>query len=260
VADQERVMSLASLLEQVQAGAPVKPITQAIARWDGQLTVEAVERVHQLKLTDMNGDRSDGTGRLRGSLLGSCPRMQIMSYRGYLGADPDEVGADLMKDGTYRHYLWQEVGLSSGFLADIETKVKIPKWLFGGQLDGLMAPCDLPGKGGFELKVTKWDYYKLVKASGAPLHKHEMQYGAYMMALDLDWFSVVYELRSNRIEWQEFVVHNTPDLRRRVEANFGSLLGFIDREELPQVKPDYPKDKECAYWCGYTAICPSAEW
>ena len=27
-----------------------------------------------------------------------------------------------MKDGTYRHYLWQEAGLSAGFLSDIEHR------------------------------------------------------------------------------------------------------------------------------------------
>jgi len=248
----------ASLLDDVLAGAPVKPATQALARWDGVIAPWAVERVHQLKLKDLEGDRSSGEGRFRGSLLGACARMQMLSYRGYLGTDPDDTGVDIMRDGTYRHYLWQEVGLSAGFLSDIEVKASYPEWEFGGQLDGLMAPVDgLPGRGGFELKTTKWDYFKEVKDTGKPLHKHLLQIGGYFKALDLDWFSVVYELRGARIEFVEFVVF-PQEVKTITEANFGGLMTWRDREELPPVKDGYPNDKECAYWCGYTKICPSA--
>jgi hypothetical protein len=252
----------ASLLRDLQAGVKQLPISKSLANWDRKLDPAAVERVHQQKLRDMNGDRHSGEGRLRGSLLGSpCQREQILSYRGYLGADSDEAGEDLMKDGTYRHYLWQEAGLSAGFLSDIEHRTAYPPWLFEGQLDGLMAPTDdWPGKGGFELKTTKWDYFKQVKDSGTPLHKDLLQIGGYFKAMDLDWFSVVYEVRGFRIEHVELMVENTPALRIQVEANFGGLRTWIDKEELPPPLPDYPANKRCAYWCGYTKICPVAEW
>jgi len=252
----------ASLLRDLQAGVKPLPITKAMAAWDRRLTPEAVQRVHDQELLDLGGDRSSGEGRLRGSLLGSpCAREQMLSYRGYLSADPDEVGDDLMRDGTERHYLWQKVGLSAGFLSDIETKVSLPEWKFGGQLDGLMAPTDdWPGRGGFELKTTKWDYFKEVRDSRQVLHKHLLQIGGYFKALDLDWFSVVYEVRGFRIDWIELMVENTPALRAMTEANFGGQLRWIERGELPPPLPDYPTNRHCSYWCGYTRICPSAEW
>lgn len=258
--------SLASLLQAVEAkvaagetnAAAVGPVERSLANWDGIITEEAMLTVNELRLRDRDQTaRKSGEGRFRGSLLGSCPRMQIISFLGYIGADPDDVGADLMRDGTYRHYLWQEVGLSAGFLTEVETKTWNARRLFGGQLDGLMAPDPvIPGKGGFELKTTKWDFYKQVKAAKRPLHKHLLQIGGYMEALDLDWFSVVYEVRGARIDWREFVVYNDIEIQRLTEANFGGLRTWVERQEMPPIKENYPRDNECAYWCAFKKICP----
>ena len=41
-----------------------------------------------------------------------------------------------MDDGTQRHYYWQKVGLSAGFLKEIEVKVGDPALDIKGSLDG----------------------------------------------------------------------------------------------------------------------------
>ena len=87
-----------------------------------------------------------------------------------------------------------------------------------------------------------------------------MQIGGYFKAMDLDWFSVVYEVRGFKIDHYEMMIENTPALQAQVAANFGGLLGYVEREELPAPLPDYPTNKRCAYWCGYTRICPAASW
>jgi hypothetical protein len=263
--------SLSSLLRQVQEGKATGPVTRAMARWDGKLTEEAVRRVHELELVDITGDRSSGEGRFRGSLLGSCHRMQMMSHLGYIGAPPTDEGLGMMNDGTQRHYWWQKVGLSTGFLTKIESKAAYEPYFFGGQLDG--EGEDAYGTYGFELKTTNpvrfkknralYEYqdpkeYTRVKKSGSLMTKHAIQVGGYFKARpDLERFSVVYEERSYGTPWFEVVV-TRDDVMAITEDMFTKLLGYREREEMPPVKPGYPDDNECRYWCSYVKICPSA--
>ena len=262
--------SLGSLLKQVQDGKTTGPVTRAMARWDGSLSEEAVRRVHELELVDITGDRSSGEGRFRGSLLGSCHRMQMLSHLGYLGEPPTEEGLGMMNDGTQRHYWWQKVGLSAGFLTQIEAKAAYEPYLFGGQLDG--EGEDAHGTYGFELKTTNpvkfkknrasggvtADEYTRVMKTGKLLTKHAIQVGGYFKARpDLERFSVVYEKRDFRVEWFEVVV-TRDDVMGVTEDMFAKLLGYREAEEMPPVKAGYPDDAECRYWCSYVKICPSA--
>jgi hypothetical protein len=264
--------SLADLVTANQEEVMPGPVEWAMARWDGTLTEEAVRRVHEIELADITGYRADGFGRFRGSLLGMCMRMQMLSFLGYAQAPNSEKSLSMMNDGTQRHYWWQKVGLSAGFLLEAETKAHYEPYLFGGSLDGLMAPYEhLPGRGGFELKSTNptkyrstsdkgmsSEEYMQVAASGKAQLKHVIQVGGYMKALDLDWFSIVYEKRDWNIEWFEVVVMRE-EAEAATDAMFGQLLGFAEAEVLPAPLPDYPKNKQCVSWCDFTAICPSAE-
>lgn len=258
------MISAAELLKEVQLGRSTGPISRAMAKWDKQITVEAVKTVNDLRLKDLNNDRASGEGRFRGSLLGSCPRMQMLSYRGYISKPADGDGLEIMRDGTYRHYFWQEVGLSAGFLSDIEVFVEYEPWHFGGQLDGVMTPDDkLPGRGGFELKTMNERAFseamKSLKNGGQGVsEKHLKQIGAYCEAGGYDWFSVVYETRSFTVQWKEFVIHYDDRLKELTHSTLNNLLDYEAREILPPYKDTYPKDKECTYWCSYKQICPSA--
>lgn len=252
-------MSFASLLKEIQTGKSAGPVTRALANWDGVITKEAVEVVNSLRLKDLEMDRSSGKGRFRGSLLGSCDRMQMLSFLGYDQEKGDDTGREIMRDGTYRHYFWQEVGLSAGFLTEIEAKCWYEPWHFGGQLDGVMAvDSNHPGRGGFELKTTNERTFSAVTKAGAPLLKHLKQVGAYCEATGLDWFSVVYETRSYQVQWKEFVVQYDDELRDITHGQINELLGWEAMEELPPVKEGYPKDSECTYWCSYSSVCPTA--
>ena len=269
-------MSMYSLLEQVMASDGVGPVTRAMAAWDGRITTEAIARVNELRLLDSTGDRRDGTGRYRGSLLGACDRMQMLSYRGYQGPDEGSESTLIMADGTYRHYFWQEVGLSAGFLSSIEHKAAYAPWRFRGQLDGL--GTDHKGEYGLELKTTKWAFFKEVKdylalcrlhrarvldpALGDPpkiLVKWLTQIGGYRRAIGNPRFVLLVEVRSDRPDWFELVLGEddtaVDDLAR---LTFERLARYEQAEVLPPVKPGYPSDNECSYWCSFTAICPSA--
>lgn len=254
-------MGLADTLNALAQGDGLGPVKRALSRWDGVITPEAVETVNAQRLKDLGGSRLDGTGRFRGSLLGSCDRMQMLSYLGYIGAPSDSVGEEIMRDGTYRHYLWQEVGLSAGFLTRIEARTWNETRQFGGQLDGLMPPE--PGShipGGFELKTTNSKKFKEVKERGRPFDKHLAQIGAYCESMGLEWFSVVYEVRSFQVDWHEFVVRYDDELKALVDATFSRLHAYRDAQVLPPIKENYPNDNECKYWCAFTNICPRAEY
>jgi hypothetical protein len=251
--------SVAAILKEVQQGISAGPVSRAMAKWDKKITVEAVEKINALRLKDLDNDRASGEGRFRGSLLGSCPRMQMLSYRGYLAKPPEGDGLEIMRDGTYRHYFWQEVGLSAGFLSDVEVFVEHEPWHFGGQLDGVMMPDDqLSGRGGFELKTMNERSFSNAIKQGSVSEKHLKQIGAYCEAGGFDWFSVVYETRSFTVKWKEFVVKYDDALKELISTSVESLLDYEAREVLPPYKENYPKDYECSLWCQYKTICPSA--
>jgi hypothetical protein len=260
-----------SLFEAVTASHATGPITRAMYLWDGTLTEDAVRRVHELELRDIAGDRSDSTGRLRGSLLGSpCKRQQVIPFVGYLPDPPSEFSLALMNDGTQRHYWWQKVGLSAGFLTDIEAKAAYEPYYFGGQLDG--EGVDEHGTYGFELKSTNPTKYRQVSADDGftpeewtfveserkLLTKHAVQVGGYFLARpDLERFSVVYEKRDYSVEWVEVVV-TRDDVMEVTERSFTDLLMWIAHEQMPPQLPNYPKDKQCTTWCSFTSVCPNA--
>lgn len=250
----------AQLRRDVSQGSAAGPITKALVRWDGVITESAVKRVNEQRLKDLSGDRSDGEGRFRGSLLGSCHRQQMLSYRGYIGEDAKTTSREIMRDGTYRHYFWQEVGLSAGFLLEIEHYVTYEPWHFGGQLDGLMSPVEeFGGVGGFELKTTNEATYAQVLSNKKPLEKHLKQIGAYCEAANLDWFSVVYESRSYKVDWVEYVVFYDDELKALTRNNIEALLDYERHELLPPMLPGYPSIKECKSWCSFDKICPHAK-
>jgi hypothetical protein len=122
-----------------------------------------------------------------------------------------------------------------------------------------MSPDEYLGPhGGFELKTMNERSYANILKEGKPSVKHLKQVGAYCEAAGLDWFSVVYETRSFKMQWKEFVVEYDDYLKDLIHTTIDDLLDHERNESLPPVKDGYPSDNECAVWCNYTHICPSA--
>jgi len=253
-------MSLAELVLAARGGQQATPVERTLARWDGVITREAVERVNIQRLLDQEGDKSSGEDYYRGSLLGSpCPRQQMLSKRGYIGDQDINDPNSLMQDGTHRHYLWQEIGLSAGFLVDIEYAAVYDPYTIRVHLDGVMADFDdMPGRGGFELKTTNRTLFNKVIANGEPHLKDLGQVGGCMIAAGMDWFSVIYEVRDYSIQHKEFIVYNDDRIKELTHTTMQELFDYEAAEELPPVLPDYPRNNQCANWCNYTRICPSA--
>ena len=231
-----------------------KPVTQAMHDWDGVLDSWAIMRVASQEILDNAEatDRSDGRGRIRPSNLSSpCARLHAFSW---LGAPNDLGNTSLMDDGTQRHYYWQKVGLSAGFLKDIETKVEVESLGIKGSIDGLMTDGSI-----FELKVTGPKLYEQRIAAREPTHSHLLQVHAYMKAMEVDRASIVYERRSYSVDWHEFRVQFDPEIWKELKELAYPVLEAIEQRELPPMLPICEGLSSNTFKnCGYRAICTSA--
>ena len=109
--------------------------------------------VHQKLL---NTDNSDGSNRVRPSLLGDCKRKQVLSMH---GVTPDQrpslTAQKAFAYGNAVHRHWQEAGMTIGFLTDIEVPVSYEELKIAGSVDGLCKDGSV-----FELKTIsprQWD-------------------------------------------------------------------------------------------------------
>lgn len=175
------------------------PVTDAIARWDGTYTTEALTKVHYVEMIDMlSGRKSDGKGRIRSSKIGGCIREQAFSY---LGHEPDEAPVEVFPNyashGTALHLQWQKMGLSAGIFTDVEVDAVIPEWDFRGQADAVLTDGSV-----FELKTTGEAELPRIEANG-PKHAHILQATAYMLALGAEEASIVYDARGRRVQFVE---------------------------------------------------------
>lgn len=233
-------------------------VTQYMHDWDGTMTEAAIIRVANQEILDNSqtgvNTRHNGTGRIRPSNLGQkCARLHTLSWLGY----PQVIGdRSLMDDGSQRHYYWQKVGLSAGFLTDIEVKVAIPYLGVKGSMDGRMVDGSV-----FEFKETGPRIYDKVMATRQPTHNHLLQVHAYMKALDTKKASLVYEKRSYQVEWHEFRVEWDQAIYEALVDRIAPVVDATVIGELP------PMLEECLSLSGHTFthcrfhdVCPSAEY
>jgi hypothetical protein len=215
------------------------PVTEALARWNGQFTDEALARVYEVMTKDMRtAHRSDGTGRIRPSMLGNiCPRPMLLSYEGEPQDRESNASRSIMSAGTWRHYYWQAVGLSAGFLTAIEVPVELPGWKLKGNLDGQMANGEV-----FELKSVNSRRFSQVKGDEgpngySPIDSHVEQVHPYMKATKSEWTSMVYEDR-NYLGFVEVRVHYDGKIMAELSDKVELWADHIRAGTLPPIRPD----------------------
>lgn len=229
-------------------------VTQYMDAWDGTMTKDAIMRVAQQEIFDSEGDhRSDGKGRIRPSNLPEeCSRFHVLSWLGY----PSDVGdRTLMDDGTERHYYWQKVGLSAGFLTDIEVPITNTGLHIKGTADGIMPDGSI-----FEFKETGPKLYEQRMEARQPTFNHLLQVHAYMGATGTRQASVVYEKRSYKVEWHEFRIDFDPEVYRALENRVWPALDAIEDKKMPPMHGLCEGLSSTKYKnCNFRAVCPSAE-
>lgn len=209
------------------------PFTEGMNNWDGTYTESAVARILELLRGDtLRDDFGDGTGRIRPSAIGHCLRAQLLSYHGEQSARPVRKLERIMLMGTFRHRWVQAVGLSMGWLTDVEVPLQYPPWMLAGRMDGLQSDGT-----GLEFKSTNSFKLPTVRKLGRPLFHHEMQVNAYMIATGIERFSVVYEER-NFADFEEFRVGPNLAIQERLRSDMDLLLSHLDADTLPPILPD----------------------
>ena len=264
------------------------PFTAGHLRWlseGGVVTPAAFKRLMEVQLDDyFRIDRSDGSGRLRASGFGSvsqpgieyCERQHILSY---IGAEADAFSVssmEMMNTGTQLHYYYQLGGLSSGWLADIEVPLSYEPWKLRGSMDGLITDGT-----GLEIKTTgSTKYSKInskrvaIKAQNvenqktgigeeAPLWKaadlsHLWQIHMYMMATEIDKFSLVYIDRGWPSRFMEFRVERDDKVMEAVDTNMKQLAAYARDAILPPMLENCQKFVGKTYeGCRYRTSCPT---
>lgn len=248
-------MSLASKFSSLSSNR--YPVTEALAKWDGKFTPQAVERVQEVMRKDLlTAHRDDGSGRIRPSMLGlECDRPALLSYEGEPADGFSTASMSIMNAGTFRHYYWQMVGLSAGFLTDIEAGIEHKPWQLRGSLDGVLDNGEV-----FELKSVNSRKFAIIKDDGNPLHykpvaAHVEQVHPYMLARDTKWTSLVYEDR-NFLSFIEVRVRFDEGILTTMNWRAERWNAYIDAGTLPPIRPDCLEQTGTTYrYCGWKESC-----
>jgi len=252
-------MNMVNLLKSVMGNNDM-PVTFGMSKWresGSVITPEAFARLQEVMHNDsFDNSRTSGAGRIRPSLIGdSCQRKHLLSYLGEEKLTPSDGSFDVMNAGTWGHYRWQLAGLSQGWLADIEVQVEYNPWLVKGAMDGVISDGS-----GWELKTVNSNKWRDVLKQNSPLFPHLMQTHAYMKALDLSHFSIVYENREHAI-WKEFRVARMQEVDDTLELLMESLHNHIAIKELPVMLETCLTKKGSNYnYCDFKESCPTAQW
>lgn len=215
------------------------PVTESLARWDGKYTQAAIDAVIEVQRKDWGSDhRSHGGGRIRPSSIGNvCPRPALLSFLGDPSDPTSKASRSIMDSGTWRHYYWQLVGLSAGFLTEIEAKLEHKPWRMSGAADGIG-----PAVGIFEFKSVNSQKLSGIKGSGDPHQfkppkEHLDQVNAYLVARDLQDASLVYEDR-NYLGWIEVRIKRDDEVIASLDRRFAAWDAHIRNSTLPPILPD----------------------
>lgn len=248
------------------------PVTKALTAWDGKYTLEAVERVNALRIEDLGAHRSDGANRWRPSGLSNCERQQQLSYLGVKQTDEskgDTGVASLTSDGTEFHYYIQTIGLSCGFLDDIEVPFRDDMLNIAGQTDGV-GSFQGPGYV-FEAKnVHDQEFREIVSGlhtdryygsdgNPGPRYKDVKQVHPYMKGLGLERASIFYMSRSRKILWTEFVVEFDPGVYDEIDQQTNRLELALEQGRLMPMLDTCELRKGWRYdYCQWRSMCPTA--
>lgn len=274
-------MAMSSLKELASDRGMMLPVTQWIEEWrsgDRIITEEAVDTVFAVAKHDyLKNTRSSGQGRMRPSgLSNDCMRSHALAYLGFPQGDRIEDYEQMARAGTMQHYDWQIIGLSAGFITEIEVRLEIPEWQMRGQCDGLL-------KDGSLLEIKTMGSAKFNGMRGAPSvltwdqpkREFVLQSHCYMKAKDLEAVSILVANRDSN-EYREFRINRDPQVMDWLDEFFTEALSYLGAESLPEMlegcwylvngyDPATPEEvvkewRSKHRWCNYKDVCPTAQY
>ena len=206
---------------------------------------------HQLSVP-----QRDRTKSFSGSSTGSCARRQVFSYVGCdQSLSSDSQTNNIFHNGNFTHLRWQMAGLTAGWLTKVEVPVRMAEWRYKGTMDGIL---DMGW--GFEFKSINSHGFRGVMQYGAK-PDHQAQVQSYMLAADLEAFSVVYEDKLTN-EWTETVVKRDEHQHELILGGLEVLNKHVENQVLPPVLPECKNGEGSKFrMCPYRHMClEQKEW
>jgi hypothetical protein len=183
------------------------------------------------------------------STLMGCKRAQVFEYMGMDTINPFTAEQiNLFNDGKWRHLRWQTMGLTAGFLDEVEVGFKTSDNLVGS-VDG--KGVDRDGvKFIFELKGI----YQLNDSLPYSLHVWQVQSYLYGNQ-DCKYATIVYEDKRTQ-HFREYVVKRKPYMQKVIKSRLESLNQHVSNKELPDVREECRAGKgEEFKECPYKNVC-----
>lgn len=229
-------------------------VTQPHARWlatpeeEQRYSDRAKEHVQKAMSGDFKHPRP---GRFSPSSMGKCHRRVMFDYAGAPQHPAKPAMMEMADAGSWSHMKWQSEGLTTGWAKDAEVWVYDSDLRCGGSADAVLTDDSL-----FELKTANtYVYRRIVDINAWPKSENLLQVAVYLLLLDLQWSSVVYEDRSSG-QFHEFRVPR--DAARETEAlrRLKLYRMYAEDDELPQVLDECKGEGGTTFLgCPYRDIC-----
>lgn len=241
-------MKLGQLIKRVKGSEWLIPRYEQYLRGERDTQVEAS---HAAKIiTRPARDRSVGWSA---SSAGRCQREQLLnSYRAPKEPYRDET-LNIFENGHYVHLRHQVIGLSAGYLTDVEISVDLEEHNVKGTMDGKDTESI-----GTEFKSINNYGFGTITAFG-PLEDHLMQVNAYMLASELEAFRILYENKNDNT-MKEFYVSPSEEHIERNLLSWDTLNFHHKNRTLTPIRQDCKNMTGTVYkQCPYASVCLKIE-
>lgn len=211
--------------------------------------------IHAIKAL-MGGYKHERSGRFSPSAIGNpfvpCNRAVLFGYAGAPQLASDIEAAEMMDHGSIDHIKWQIEGLTLGYMTAAEVWAYDEALLTGGSVDGILEDDSI-----FELKTANvFAYNRIVIRDKEPKYETLIQLGIYMLLLDKDWGSIVYEDRGGG-EFTEYRIARSTKIEEEVLRRLHVLKMYMEADDLPDMLDGCEQRIGQAYkMCGYRKVCP----
>lgn len=198
------------------------------------------------------GDRDRRFG-FSASSLGSCPRAQQLTFLGVERNTLRPRQHQVAHNGNFMHLRWQMAGISAGWLAEPEVPIPENKFGLSGTMDGVLDTGQ-----GLELKSCNAHAFSGVNSFG-PKTEHLFQVHTYMLATNINVFSLIYENKDTQF-WKEFVVERNEGLIAKVKELALMLNARTNAHELFPILDKCEVEEGWQYeWCDKRVACKAME-
>lgn len=193
----------------------------------------------------------DRTKSWAASGAGKCLRSRQFSFLGLPAKAPDSHSSNIFLNGTWVHIRHQVVGMTAGYLKQVEVPLTIPEQRLRGTMDAI----DSTGTP-VEYKSINQNGFMTVRQFGVR-SDHLAQIHAYMYAGSFEAARVVYE-NKNTNDLLEFLVPREDRVTAAVLADLDLLNMATDHGALLPMLDECTKKEGQYRWCPYASQCPTA--